>query len=182
MRFSALAYRYASAIFDVANEAKSIKECLIGLQALEKVLSADKATHEFVASPLIRTTDKEAVIQKITAGSGLPKEVIDFALLLARKNRLMILDQIVAAFQAKDDELQKVTRGTVRSASPLTAKQKEDVEKKIASITNKKVSLQYTEDKSLIGGLVAHVGSYTFDDSLTTHLRRIKEDLTRRIN
>jgi F-type H+-transporting ATPase subunit delta len=50
----------------------------------------------------------------------------------------------------------------------------------VAQVTGKKVILEYKEDASLLGGLIAEVGSLTFDDSLETQLRTMNEELKRR--
>jgi F-type H+-transporting ATPase subunit delta len=54
------------------------------------------------------------------------------------------------------------------------------LEQTIAGVTKKKVILNFTEDKKLMGGLVAQVGGWSFDDSLQSHLTRLTEDLNRR--
>jgi F-type H+-transporting ATPase subunit delta len=182
MRYSELAFRYASALFDIGSEANKADKYLEPLKSLEKALFENAQVREFIESPLVRATDKEATVTKALEGKGLPAEIQNFILLLARKSRLGHLPEIISAYQAKEDSMNSLTRGTVRSSTELTAKQKEEVAKIVSTITKKKVVLQYNEDKSLIGGLVAQVGSYIFDDSLSAHLRRIKEDLTRRIN
>jgi uncharacterized protein YbcI len=56
------------------------------------------------------------------------------------------------------------------------------IKEKLEKLTGKKVVLEYHEDKSLIGGLVAQVGSFSFDDSLETQLRLMREDLKRKAN
>jgi F-type H+-transporting ATPase subunit delta len=47
---------------------------------------------------------------------------------------------------------------------------------------NKKIILTYKEDPTLLGGVVAQVGGWTFDDSIETHLIKMNEELNRRAN
>ncbi|MFZ4405339.1 MAG: F0F1 ATP synthase subunit delta, partial [Pseudobdellovibrionaceae bacterium] len=42
---------------------------------------------------------------------------------------------------------------------------------------NKKIILTSQKDPSLLGGLVAQVGGWTFDDSLKAHLSKLEEIL-----
>lgn len=182
MRYSELAFRYASAFFDLATEVKQNEAYLKTLKDIQALLESDVTITQFLASPLIKAEDKVAALMKAFKESQLPEGILNFILLLAKKGRLALLPEVVAAYQAREDELNGVTRGTVKSAGSLNDKQKENILNQIQAVTKKKVVLQYLEDKSLIGGLVAQVGSFTFDDSLAAHLRRIKEDLTRRIN
>jgi len=180
--YSALAHRYASALFDLAVEAKKTAEYAEGLNSVIETFMDTKSSQEFISSPLIRAKEKEKVVKKALDGQGLPKNVESFVQLLAAKGRLPLLPEIRAAYQACVDNMNGVTRGEVRSATTLNPKQKTELEKMISSITGKKVQLKYKQEKALIGGLVAQVGSLTFDDSLSAHIQRIKEDLTRRIN
>jgi F-type H+-transporting ATPase subunit delta len=179
MRYSEIASRYAAAIFDLAAEKKQTSEFLQALQSLSQSVHSDKTIQAFVNSPLIRAADKEEALKKTLAAMNLPKEIADFILLLAQKDRLMLIDEIVSAYQAREDRLNNVTRGTVRSAVTVSEKQKAEIQKFVDSYTKKRVLLQYVEDKALVGGLSAQVGSLSFDDSVVSHLKRMKEDLTR---
>jgi F-type H+-transporting ATPase subunit delta len=75
-----------------------------------------------------------------------------------------------------------VTRGVVRSAQALNDDAKKEIENKINKVLNKKIVLTYEQDPKLLGGVVAQVGGWTFDDSLDTHLKKLNEELNRRAN
>lgn len=104
----------------------------------------------------------------------------NFVFLLARKQRLGIFNDVVTAYQALADEKHGVVRGTVRSTTVLAPDERKRIEQTVNRVTKKNSILTYKEDPLLLGGLVAEVGSYTFDDSLASHLRRMNEQLTRR--
>jgi F-type H+-transporting ATPase subunit delta len=182
MAYSELAHRYATALFEIAKESKNQESFKAALSALQKTLESNPAVEKFISTPLIRAEEKEKTLKTALGGQGLPQDVFNFTLLLAKKNRLPLLPEIISAYQACDDKLNDITRGTVKSSTPLNQRQQDDITKKISLVLNKKVILKFSEEASLIGGLTAQVGSYTFDDSLSAHLKRIKEDLTRRIN
>lgn len=182
MRYSELANRYAVAIYSLAQESKSTEVVLTTLKAIATVVNSDEKLVTFVNSPLVSATEKEKLFKAALSEKGISEVIVNFIALLSRRNRLQILPEVVAAYQAYDDNENKVARGTVRSTAGLSDKQKNEITKTVELITKKKVVLSYEEDKSFIGGLVAQVGSLTFDDTLTGHIRRIKEDLNRRIN
>ena len=115
-------------------------------------------------------------MQKSAASEGVKSLLI----LLAKKNRFSEWKNVVNAFQAKTDEAHGVVRGVVRSASPLVPENRQKLEARVAQVTGKKVILEYKQDPTLLGGMVAEVGSLTFDDSLETQLRLLNEDLKRR--
>lgn len=182
MRCSEVANRYAMAIFQLAQEGHAVDGFLSALKTIKEAIEADTLLTEFVNSPLIPAIEKEKLFKKTLSDKKVAEEIVNFVALLARKGRLAVLSEVIEAYQACDDREKMITRGAVRSATKLDDKQKSEIATTIAMITKKKVLLTFAEDKSLIGGLVAQVGSLTFDDTLTSHIRRIKEDLNRRVH
>ena len=179
MRFSEVANRYAKALYLLAKENTTEEQTYQQLQFLADAIEKDAEIMTFLTSPLVASEKKEKISTEGLNGKFAP-ETKNFLLLLARKNRIEFIPEIVIAYQSLVDTASGVTRGLVRSATPLTDDEKKRVEDTVSKYTNKKVILSYQEDKSLIGGLVAEVGSYTFDDSLTSHLIRLNEELNRR--
>lgn len=177
-RYSEIAKRYAAAIYDLASETKSEEKYLAELKKVSELFNS-KDIRPFTLSPLIKAADKEAVVKKAIAGAGLSKEIESLLLLLAQRERLSVIDEVVAAYQARSDLRGGITRGDVRSVTPLSQSQRAEIESQVGQTTGKKVVLNFEEDKNIVGGVVAQVGSLSFDDSLASHLRRIEENLNR---
>lgn len=180
MRYTEVASRYARALFLVAQEKSNVERIFSELRALRSAIRKDEELVDALSSPLIKGADRELAVQSAFAERDVSAEVESFFCLLARKNRLGLFSEIVDAFEHEADEANGVTRGTVRSAGVLSPEERAEIEKIVAKATGKRVILSYQEDSSLIGGLVAEVGSFTFDDSILSHLRRLHEDLKRR--
>ena len=180
MRTSDLANRYAKALFALATENKSQEKVFADLRALEQVLVYDKECFAYLCSATVRPEEKQRVLKTAVAKSGISSEVESLLDLIAGRNRLQIFSELTQAFQAQIDSANGVARGLVRSASVLGPNERKQIETKVESALNKKVIMTYKVDASLIGGLVAQVGSFTFDDSLNAHLRQIHDDLNRR--
>lgn len=180
MRSPELAKRYAKALFELAIDNRSQEKVFNDLRALDEAFTKDKETHEFLVSPMITPAQKEAVLKKTLEGKGAAKEVVETVLLLARNERLNVFSDLVHAFESEIDAANGVIRGTVRSASVLAPEDRQRIEQTVEKFLKKKVIMTYKVDPSVIGGLVAQVGSYTFDDSISTHLTRMNEELKRR--
>ncbi|MES2855080.1 MAG: ATP synthase F1 subunit delta, partial [Bdellovibrionota bacterium] len=120
------------------------------------------------------------VLEAAVANKNVNKEVYDLILLLAKKGRFSIFSEVVHAFQDEIDASNGVARGTVRSATALGQPERQRLEETVERVLKKKVILTYKVDPTVIGGLVAQVGSHTFDDSISSHLRRMNEELKRR--
>jgi F-type H+-transporting ATPase subunit delta len=180
IKVSELANRYARSAFELAGDDRSKQNLLNELRALDKVLSQDAAIHNFLCSPMVKVEVREKVLQTAFQNAGASAEIKQFVLLLAQKGRLELFAQIVQAFENQIDAANGVSRGTVRSAVALTPQERQQVENIVEQQLHKKVILTYQVDPSVIGGLVAQVGSFTFDDSLESHLPRLNEELKRR--
>ncbi len=180
MNSNKLAKRYAKAIFGIAVDNKTQDRVLADLRALNTAFSADTTVQEFFASPMISVAQKSEAIKKAVGGKDVSPEVNQFLMLLAEKGRLGIFSEAVEAFQDEIDASNNLCRGSVRSTTALAPSERTQIEKTVEGVLKKKVIMTYKVDPSVIGGLVAQVGSHTFDDSLSSHLRRMSEELKRK--
>ncbi len=177
MRSPELAKRYAKALFQLAVDNRSQEKVFSDLRAINEIFGKEKETHEFLVSPMVTPSQKETVLKKVLANANVANEVVETILLLARNERLGIFADLVRSFEQEIDASNGVSRGTVRSASELGPDERKRIEATVEKYLNKKVIMTYKVDPSVIGGLVAQVGSHTFDDSIASHLTRMNEEL-----
>lgn len=185
MRYAQIAKRYANALFQLAEETKAHDTYYEEIKRAAAIFGEqenDQQLEQFINSPLVKSADKEAAVKKAISGAGFSKEIESLLLVLAKKDRLPILKDLVTAYELKNDERNGITRGTVRSANALSASERQQIEKSVSAAVGKKVLLNFIEDKTVIAGIVTQVGSLTFDDSLFSHLRRMKENLNRSLH
>lgn len=180
MKISELARRYAKAVFELAVDNRTQDKLIDELRLLQEAFNKDPEIREFLTNPMVPRADRVAALEKALEGKALSKEAIDLVLLLARKDRFGLFNEVVLAYEAEVDAANNVCRGTVRSAVVLSAEERQRVEATVENAIKKKVIMTYKVDPSVIGGLVAQVGSFTFDDSISSHLRRLNEELKRR--
>lgn len=182
MKISEVSRRYAKALIALVKQKGQHTRAQQDLEAIAQVFRKDGAVVAYFQNPLIGPEQKKAVVEKTFQGKGLLEEVYNLLLLLSEKNRMGNFEEVVAAYQEQMDLEQNVTRGEVKSAKALSDEAKKDLESRINKILNKKIILTYKEDPTLLGGVVAQVGGWTFDDSIETHLIKLNEELNRRAN
>jgi F-type H+-transporting ATPase subunit delta len=180
MKVSELAHRYAKAIYELAEESGAQEQIFSNLRELEQAFEKEPVIKDFLTNPMVEPDARVAALEKALAGKGVTKQAQDLLILLARKDRFGLFKEIVAAYEAQTDNANGVCRGTVRSATALDPSERQRVEATVEKVLKKKVIMTYGVDPTVIGGLVAQVGSYTFDDSIAFHLRRMNEELKRR--
>lgn len=180
MNSSKLAKRYAKAIYGLSVDNGTQDRVLADLRALNTAFTTDSSIQDFFASPMVSATQKSEAMKKSLAGKDVSAEVNQFLMLLADKDRLQIFGEAVESFQDEIDAANNVCRGVVRSTMALGPTERSQIEKTVEGVLKKKVIMTYKVDPTVIGGLVARVGSHTFDDSLSTHLKRMSEELKRK--
>lgn len=181
MKISEVSKRYSRALYETAKASKIEDKVLAELRILQQAFSTNKEIFEFVNSPMITPVQKSQAL-KNALSEKFSSDLVNFMLLLATKNRLSLFAEISNAFEAIIDEDQGVVRGIVRSADILSSEARIKIEETVKKVVKKKVILSFVKDPNLLGGMVAQVGGWTFDDSLDSHLIRLGEDLNRRAN
>ncbi len=175
---SNVASRYAKALLESTKQKGVHTQALNQLRTLEQALE-DNEFNVYFENPGIAPDQKLKAIQVALAGKGFLEEVVNCVLLMAERGRLGLFSELVQSFQDALDEESGITRGIVRAAKPLAPEAQAELEKKITQVLKKKIVLTFKEDPTLLGGVVAQVGGWTFDDSIETHLKRMNEDLNR---
>lgn len=175
---SEVSRRYAGALYDLVKANKNSEKVFGELRALKQAFAAEKTVHDFILSPLIAPDQKVAALKAALSGK-VSDEVTNLLFLLAENARMEIFGEIVDAFEVISDEDHGVSRGLVKSAAKLSPEARKNIETTVEKVTHKKVILNYEEDPKLLGGMVAQVGGWTFDDSLETQLMKMSESLNR---
>ena len=176
---SEVSKRYAKALYEIAKVNNNTEKVFEELRTIKQALKSDPTITDFLATPVVTVENKMAIL-KIALEKKISIETLNTICLLLEKGRLEQFVDVVEAYQIISDEAHSVSRGLVRSAVPLSTQEIQRIEETVNKVTKKKVLLSYEEDALLLGGMIAQVGGWTFDDSLQSHLRRLSEELNRR--
>ena len=174
---SGAATRYASALFDLANDEKAIEGTEADISRLETLLDESADLMRLVKSPVFGSEDQvramDAVLKKAKIG-GL---VANFVRLAATNRRLFALPDMLRTFHALAAADRGEATADVVSAAPLSDANLGALKKALAASTGKDVKINPTVDPSLIGGLIVKVGSRMIDTSLRTKLNHLNHSM-----
>lgn len=168
--------RYAKALFAVSKESNSHAQTLAQLIAIATAMGSPEAI-KFFQDPQVDNTKKTDSVVRAMEKVGVSESVKNFVKLVMNRKRAEGIVEIAKAYEELMDEDAGVTKGEVYSAKSLSAEVVSSLETKISNILKKKIVLKFKEDPKVIGGVVAKVGGWTFDDSLDLHLNKLKEQL-----
>lgn len=172
--------QYAKALFEVAEDLKTKSSYLNELRTIEEIVCQNDEFFNFFKSVEVSVEDKIKIINKSFKSGGVSADVLSAVKLIVERNKVSYLPKILLAYQSLNDDVNGVVRGVVRSSHELDETQRKSMSQKIESVLKKKVILDYVKDTKVIGGVKAQVGSYTFDDTFETHLKKMKDQINRR--
>jgi len=169
-----IAERYASALYELADEAKALDQVAGDLRALKAMMASSQDLVRLIRSPVLGRSDQAKASTALAEKAGfhdLSKRVLGT---LAQNRRLFALSSVIDAFLAELARRRGEATADVTSAVALTPAQTQALEEALRSVVGSKVSVDLKVDRSLIGGLVVRVGSRMIDTSLATKLRRLR--------
>lgn len=165
-----IAGRYATAVFELAKEARGLAALEADVAALEQALDDSADLRQVIGSPVVSREDQGRALAALAAKMGLSPTVANTLALMAANRRLFVLPQLLAALARMiADEKGEVT-ADVTAAAPLTKTQADKLAASLGRTVGKTVKLNTTVDESLIGGLIVKVGSKMIDTSIRSKL------------
>ncbi len=175
----ASAARYARALLDVA-----LKESQPDLVERELTTCVDLIRHhaelqKVLTTPGVPLAGKRGVLQALAQRAGFSSPTSRLLLMLADRDRLWLLPDLLDVFRERLREQQQVVRAEVTTALPLAPEDAERLERRLSDATRRRVTITTRVDASLIGGVIARIGSTVFDGSVATQLARVREQLVK---
>ena len=173
---SVAANRYARALMDVLYPEKA-EAGLKQLQAFADLLSDQPDAQRFLQNPALAGDRRNRMLKEIGDALSLDRRVSNFVKILTERNRLALLEEIIAEYQRLLDERLGIVRARVTAARFLDALQQRELAAKLEEITGKQIQMEIDVDPSLIGGVIAQVGSTIYDGSVRQQLQAFKTRL-----
>lgn len=172
-----IAARYATAVFDLALEAKQIADVERDIDTVDAALKESDDFRNLIRSPLYTRDQHGQAVNALAEAMGLGDVVGNTLRLMAAKRRLFVLPQMIAALrQLIADEKGEIT-AEVQSAKALTDAQRDALAAKLKASLGSDVNIKATVDERLIGGLIVKVGSKMIDSSIRSKLSALQNTM-----
>ena len=173
-----VAGRYASALFDLANETSKTSDVEGDLVIFQELLDESPDLLRVVRSPVIGSGDQGRAIAAVLDKVGIGGLTANFLKLITANRRLFVIQDIVKAYRALAAKARGEITAEVTSAFTLNDQQVTALKDTLKASVGKDVTLQTRVDPSLLGGLIVKVGSRMIDSSLKTKLQNMKVALS----
>ena len=171
------AARYARALFDVIVKEGNPEQAEEELAAFADLLSGNSELQTVVTNPAVPVSAKRGLVKALVARMTPSGPVGKLLVLLADRDRLAIVPDLLATYRERLMEYRKVVRAEVTTAVPLPENRVADLKQRLAEVTGRQVTLTTKVDPSIVGGLVARVGSTVYDGSIASQLEALKKRL-----
>jgi F-type H+-transporting ATPase subunit delta len=169
-----LAARYASALFDLADERHALDTVARDLAALKQLLGESADLRRLLASPVVARADQARALEAVLKAAGIGDLTRQFVATVAANRRLAALRPMIDAFLDELARRRGEITAEVTSAQALSEAQLAAVTDALRRALGAKVSVRAGVDAGLIGGLVVKVGSRLIDRSLKTKLEKLQ--------
>lgn len=176
MDISAIRVRYAKAFFLLAQEKNRLETLKTDI---EKVLDTYTHSVEFVhllESPVISTSKKAELLTQIFK-SEVNSVTLNFLLLTLQNNREEYIPGICRNFLELIRKDQNIKLATLITATDIETKTIGKIKSLLEKELKATVELTSQIDPEIIGGLILRIDDKQYDASITTQLKKIKQEL-----
>lgn len=176
----ALAEIYARSLFELA-EGRGGRDVIEGtLSELEDILEVARTNarfNEFLASRVLPVGQRSASIEKIFKGRT-SDLTLRFLQVINEKGRLSHLPAITQAYDRLVQEKFGRVEVDVYTASPVSPDELKTIRDRLQKALGKDPIVHPYTDESMIGGIRLQIGDKLVDGSLSTRLRKLRDQLS----
>jgi F-type H+-transporting ATPase subunit delta len=171
---SGVSGRYATALFELAKDERSVDTILADLNQFDALLTDSADLKRLVRSPVFSAEVQMKALDAVMDKAGISGTSAKFLRVLTANRRLFAVSDVIRAFRALVANFKGEVTAEVTVAEQLNDKNLDALKAALKTVTGKDVALNVKVDPSIIGGLVVKLGSRMVDSSLRTKLNSIK--------
>ena len=170
------AIRYAKAILDLATS-KGVAEVVNNdMKLIASTINGNLELSTFIQNPTLKVEVKEKALLEVFAGIDVVTQGL-FHLLFENK-RFEILEAIATEYSKLSDIMNGVEVAKVITAIPMDEALEAKVLAKIATLSDKKITIENIVDASIIGGFILRIGDKQYNASVANRLQVLKRELS----
>ena len=169
----AIAKRYASAIYDIAESSDKIGEIREALNILAENYNEDEEFKVFLLDPSIKYDEKVKYLHK--SFDFISEDAFKIINYLVKKGRVSLAEKIKDSYLKIYYEKNNKILVNATFTKELSDNQREALMKKLEEKYKKKIVLNLSVDEELIGGGIIKIGNKVIDGSNKSQIENIKK-------
>jgi F-type H+-transporting ATPase subunit delta len=172
---SGMAGRYATALFELALDAKSVDAVKADLETFDRMIADNADLGRLVRSPVFGADEQARALAAVLDKAGIKGLAANFLRFVAGNRRLFAVRAMIRDFRKLVANWKGEINAAVTVAEQLSDHHLEALKGALKQVTGgKAVDLNVKIDPAIIGGLTVKLGSRMVDASLRTKLNAIK--------
>jgi F-type H+-transporting ATPase subunit delta len=170
--------RYARAYADVAVKNKLNPEKTVAeFQQMAGVVNSSRELRNVLQNPAVSREQKLKLLDSIIQRIGATKMLRNFLAVLIDHGRIGNIGDLLEQFKQELDRRLGIAEAKVSSVRELSSAEKKSLEQQLVAITGMTVRATYSQDVTLLGGVLVRVGSTIYDGSVQGRLQRMRQEL-----
>ena len=169
----AIAKRYASAIYDIAESSDKIGEIREALNILAENYNEDEEFKVFLLDPSIKYDEKVKYLHK--SFNFISEDAFKIINYLVKKGRVSLAEKIRDSYLRIYYEKNNKILVNATFTKELSDNQRKALMKKLEEKYKKKIVLNLSVDDELIGGGIIKIGNKVIDGSIKSQIENIKK-------
>jgi F-type H+-transporting ATPase subunit delta len=171
---SGVSGRYATALFELARDEKSVDAVKADLDKFNTMLDESADLKRLVRSPVFGAEVQQKALAAVLDSAGITGIAANVLKVLTANRRLFAVADVIRAFNTLVAKFKGEVMADVTVADALSDKNLDALKDALKSVSGKDVTLNVKVDPAIIGGVVVKLGSRMIDSSLRTKLNSIK--------
>jgi F-type H+-transporting ATPase subunit delta len=175
MAESRVAYRYAKALIELAQEKNVLEQVHTDMQFFVQTIDGNRSLHLMLQSPIVPHAKKYNVMRDLFQTRLHP---ITFSIfeIITRKNREEVLYSVAKAFHELYNKQNNIYVAHVTTTFPLDERLRSNFRKMAGETLGRKIELEEKIDPGLIGGFILRVGDRQIDQSIKSKLQKLEQE------
>jgi F-type H+-transporting ATPase subunit delta len=141
------------------------------------VVNSSRELRNVLQNPAVSREQKLKLLDSIIRHIGATKMLRNFLAVLIDHRRIGNIGDVLEQFKRELDRRMGIAEAKVSSVRELSSAERKSLEQQLAAITGKTVRATYSQDASLLGGVLVRVGSTIYDGSVQGRLQRMRQEL-----
>ncbi|CAM2008120.1 ATP synthase F1 subunit delta [Acanthopleuribacter pedis] len=175
---SRVSVRYAKAFVEALSEKKRLSDADAFLGFCD-VVTANRGLRLLLSNYAISPRIKSNVINGLAQRLALPELVVRFLSVLVKARRIDLLAELRGAVVDQMNLVLNIKPVQVTTASAPSREELDAISNSMEAHLGCKVQVHTQIDASILGGVVAQVGSIVYDGSVRGRLARLREELVK---
>ncbi len=168
------AERYSLALYELSNENKLLDQIEEQSLSILTLINKSEDFLNLIKDPTIDQEDLLKTVDIISKNYKFETLLKNFLSFLIKKRRFFFIERILKSFIEICSKKRGELKAELKSSKELSNDEIIKITEELTKNFSSKIKLNYTHDKSLLGGLVVQIGSTMVDTSIKNKLQQIE--------